>query len=65
MANDKVEGKWKTPAGGVSPRTALLRWCGLHTPKPHSPGHPLRNATMVGFVIYNARPTNKFYYSNM
>lgn len=27
-------------------------------------GHTLRSATMVGFVIYNVRPTNKFYYSN-
>lgn len=52
----------------ASPRSALCRSCGLHTPntpKPHSPGHPLRNATTVGFVIYNVRPTNKFYYSNM
>lgn len=46
-------------------RNALPQLCGPHTLKPHSPRHPLRNATMVGFVIYNVRRTNKFYYSNM
>ena len=57
-----------SPRAPCPDRGALITWpwsCGLHTPKPHSPGHLLRNATVVGFVIYNVRPTNKFYYLNM
>lgn len=36
-----------------------------NTKATHSPGVLAQEHTPDGFVIYNVRPTNKFYYSNM
>ena len=44
----------------ASPKNALSWWHDLHTPQLR--GTSLR---VVGFVIYNVRPTNQFYYLNM
>ena len=53
------------PSKCISAKHTLHQSRGPHTPLAASPQAPILRATRVGFVIYNTRPTNKFYYSNM